>query len=123
MRPVKRAQLDKNLPDWHNAAATLDALHYTYDRQNPRSSMSIRRRTRSEKLEIIYGASPADATLVVPSRSMTHGRPRCSTTWCSAACRKAEAGMAAAATGYYNAFVALVGGKSSAEMNTDPTPT
>ena len=34
--------------------------------------------------------------------------------------KEAEAGMAAAATGYYNAFVALVGSKSSAEMNTDP---
>ena len=64
VRPVKRAQLDKNLPDWHNAAATLDALHYTYDRQNPKVFYVYPPSNAVGKLEIIYGASPADATLV-----------------------------------------------------------
>ena len=49
VRPVKRAQLDKNLPDWHNAAATLDAALHLRPAE-PGSSMSIRRRTLSENL-------------------------------------------------------------------------
>lgn len=121
VRPVKRAQLDKNLPDWHNAAATLDALHYTYDRQNPKVFYVYPPSNAVGKLEIIYGASPADATLVSTisiddtwqTALLNYMVFRCLS-------KEAEAGMAAAATGYYNAFVALVGGKSSAEMNTDP---
>lgn len=63
IRPVDRAVLDAQRPDWHSESASTAVKHYTFDRRNPKVFYVYPPQPSvSGYVEITYSASPPDVS-------------------------------------------------------------
>lgn len=120
VRLVTREILDAQLPDWHNSTAAAEVKHYTHDRQNqkifyvypPQPAVS------QGSLEISYSAIPSELTI---NDTITVDDTWQSTlinyTLYRAYSKEAEYTVnPQLAAAYYQAFIALLTGKTQAEV-------
>ena len=122
VRAVAREILDSQTPDWHAAAQVASVKHFVYSVLDPKNFYVYPPSNGTGRVEIIYVAAPADATLagtitlddIFVTALVNYILYR-------AYSKDAEfAANAAAAQAYYQAFQGLLAGKAGAEAGTNP---
>jgi hypothetical protein len=123
VRATNRQVLDAQIPDWHaSAKANAKVVHYCYSPTDPRTFYVYPPSPGANSVEVIYCASPANATLGgVISIDDIYATPLINYIAYRAYSKDAEyAENATFAQGYYQAFMAQITGKRNAEVTTDP---
>ena len=123
VRIAAREILDAQLPDWHSATrANIKVVHYCYNANDPKTFYVFPPSPGGNSVEIIYSASPADATLgglisvddIYSSALVDYVAYR-------AYSKDSEYAVNAPnATAHYQAFLSAINGKTVGEVATAP---
>lgn len=62
VRQIDRAVLDAQYPNWHTDTPAAAAIHYTFDKRNPKIFYVYPPATAGASFEVVYSASPTDIT-------------------------------------------------------------
>ncbi|MFM1990231.1 MAG: hypothetical protein RJA99_3188 [Pseudomonadota bacterium] len=124
IRVVTREILDAQIKNWHSSTASATAKHYVYTPLDPKTFYVYppQPSTGMNQVEIIYVASPTDATLVstitIDDIYMT---ALLNYILFRAYTKDAEyANNAQLATAYYTQFQAIMQGKTASEVASNP---
>jgi hypothetical protein len=122
IRTVSREILDAQTPYWHTATPTAEVIHFTYTPLDLKHFYVYPPQTGSNQVEIIYVASPTDATLTSTiTLDDIYITALIDYTLYRAYSKDAEyAANTTLATAYYQNFTALVQGKAASEMASNP---
>jgi hypothetical protein len=69
IRIVEREILDAQKPDWHTETASAIVKHFMYDERNPRQYYVYPPATAGHQIEIVYGQTPTDISVLSTSLS------------------------------------------------------
>jgi len=124
VRLVDRDILDVQLPDWHAAEASAEALHYVYDDRNPKNFYVYppQPATGQGYVELVYSTAPADVALsdsiklddIYANALLDYIMYRA---YSKDADYAANAGRASA---LYQAFMTSIGARGKVEVPVDP---
>jgi hypothetical protein len=64
IRVVEREILDAQKPDWHTETASAVVKHFMYDERNPRQYYVYPPATAGHQIEIVYGQTPTDISVL-----------------------------------------------------------
>lgn len=123
IRITARGTLDAQVPDWHSAAkANAKVAHYCYSELDPKNFYVYPPSPGGNSVEIIYNASPANATLAgVISIDDIYASALVDYVMYRAYSKDSEyAANGQIASNHYQAFISAIRGKAGGEVATDP---
>ena len=71
IRLIQRSILDDQLPEWHNATASVNTEHWVYDERDPKTFYVYPQPTSATRLEIIYSTIPSAINIVNTDETYT----------------------------------------------------